>query len=146
MNGGSPDENSLQTSELEAQQPGSRTIGFTAGELWMVRRFVRWRAYDAGLEGSGLADAVLAVNELAANSIAHGGGSGTVSAWREDGAIVFEVVDYGRFARPPPRGRRPSPKQASGRGLWLADQLCDAVHIRSGEGRTAVRATMATPA
>ena len=34
---------------------------------------------------------------------------------------------------------RPPPTQEGGRGLWLANQLCDLVQIRSRPGRTTVR-------
>jgi hypothetical protein len=36
----------------------------------------------------------------------------------------------------------PSPDQRAGRGLWLANQLCDLVQIRSTEAGTVVRLHM----
>ena len=38
---------------------------------------------------------MLAVDELAANSIRHGGGRGVVRLWTEDGALVCDVRDRG---------------------------------------------------
>jgi hypothetical protein len=37
----------------------------------------------------------------------------------------------------------PEPGELDGRGLWLANQLCDLVQIRSGAGGTRVRLQMA---
>ena len=38
---------------------------------------------------------------------------------------------------------RPEVTQLGGRGLWLANQLCDLMQIRSGSGGTRVRLQMA---
>ena len=40
---------------------------------------------------------------------------------------------------------KPVPTQVGGRGLWLANQFCDLVQIRSGDDGTAVRLQMAIP-
>ena len=82
---------------------------------------------------------MLAVNELTANSIRYGGGSGRVLVWREDGAMLCEVEDSGRFSDPLVGRRRPEPNRITGRGLWLVNQLCDLVQIRSGPDRNVVR-------
>jgi hypothetical protein len=34
---------------------------------------------------------------------------------------------------------RPTPDAQSGRGVWIANQLCDLVQIRSGRSGTVVR-------
>ena len=47
------------------------------------------------------------------NHLRHGGGPGTLRIWREDGAVVCEVRDAG------------------GRGLWMVNQLCDLVQLRT---------------
>jgi hypothetical protein len=39
--------------------------------------------------------------------------------------------------------QRPLPEQVCGRGLWIANQLCDLVQIRSGDLGTQVRLRMA---
>jgi hypothetical protein len=38
----------------------------------------------------------------------------------------------------------PDPDPESGRGLWLVNQLCDLVQIRSGPSGTTIRVHMAT--
>ncbi|HEV3045808.1 MAG TPA: sensor histidine kinase [Solirubrobacteraceae bacterium] len=96
-------------------------------------------ALAAGLGEEQADDLVLAVDELAANSIRHGGGAGTLWRWREHGSLVCEVRDGGTIDAPLIGRRRPAADQTSGRGVWLVNQLCDLVQIRSGGGQTVVR-------
>jgi anti-sigma regulatory factor (Ser/Thr protein kinase) len=112
--------------------------------LARVRRIVEGAAQRAGLEDPHGTDLVLAANELAANSLVHGGGTGTLRVWREGDRIVVEVEDRGRIVEPLVSRIRPLPNQVGGRGLWLADQLCDLVQIRSGAWGTKVRLHMST--
>jgi anti-sigma regulatory factor (Ser/Thr protein kinase) len=104
-----------------------------------VRRQLR---ETAGLSRERTTDLVLAASELAANSVRHGGGSGASSFWREPGALVVEVADAGRIEEPLVGRVRPTPTQHGGRGLWMANQVCDLVRIRSGATGTAVRLHM----
>ncbi len=112
---------------------------FGAGDLAAVRGVVHQRATEAGVGKDRAADLVLAVTELATNSIRHGGGSGVLRTWQQPGALVLEVSDAGRVADPLAGRRAPAWSQEGGRGLWLTNQLCDVVQVRSGEGGTTVR-------
>jgi anti-sigma regulatory factor (Ser/Thr protein kinase) len=86
---------------------------------------------------------VIAASELAANSVAHGGG--TLRTWQDDGRLLVEFEDGGAIAKPLAGRLRPEPTQEGGRGLWLANQLCDLVQIRSRPGRTTVRLRASPP-
>jgi anti-sigma regulatory factor (Ser/Thr protein kinase) len=121
---------------------GSRTLAFGREELAQARGLVGGEARDAGMPEDRAADLVIAVGELAANSVLHGGGRGTLRAWCEADTLVVEVEDRGRIEEPLVGRLRPAPEQEAGRGLWMANQLCDLVQIRSGEERTAVRLRM----
>lgn len=89
------------------------------------------------------ADAVLVVNELAANSIKYGGGAGTLRLWREGPALLCEVRDGGVITDPLVGCRRPSVAPSGKAGLWIANQVCDLLQIRSARGRgTVVRARL----
>jgi len=71
-----------------------------------------------------------------------GGGGGTLRVWREPDAVVCEVRDRG-FIRDPLVGRMAPPiEQYGGRGLWIVNQLCDLVQIRSAPSGTVVRVHM----
>ena len=81
---------------------------------------------------------MLAVGELAANSIRHGGGRGILRVWRTDDALICEIRDRGRIADPLAGRVKPGLEQLDGRGLWIANAVCDLIQIRAG----AVRAHM----
>ena len=79
------------------------------------------------------------MTEVATNSIRHGGGGGTLRIWRQEDALVCEVTDPGHITDPLVGRRTPSPATEAGRGLWLANQLCDLFQVRSGPGGTTIR-------
>jgi anti-sigma regulatory factor (Ser/Thr protein kinase) len=109
------------------------------GELAQVRGYVADRADQTGVPGERAADLIVAVNELASNSIRHGGGEGTLAVWDEPDSLVCEVRDRGRIESALIGRQRPAPEELSGRGLWLVHELCDLVQIRSGEDGTVAR-------
>ena len=117
-------------------------LPFTFGGLGGVREFVTIRAQGAGLSVPRIADLVLAIDELATNTLRYAGGEGVVRAWREDDALVCEVADGGHIADPLAGRELPPPNQLRGRGLWLVNQLCDLVQLRSGPGHSTVRVRM----
>jgi anti-sigma regulatory factor (Ser/Thr protein kinase) len=125
--------------ELSPRPAGAEAFEFDRDKLADVRRRVKRAAERAGLPVSDAADLIIAASELAANSVAHGGGSGTLRTWRDDGRLLIEFEDGGSIEAPLAGRLRPEPTQEGGRGLWLANQLCDLVQIRSRPGRTTVR-------
>jgi anti-sigma regulatory factor (Ser/Thr protein kinase) len=114
-------------------------LPFTTSELASVRRLVRRQAEAAGLAEDPTDDLELAVDEVAANSLLHGGGRGVLRVWTEAGSLVCEVADEGVITDPLVGRRQPSLDRTGGRGLWLANQLCGLVQIRSGAAGTTVR-------
>jgi anti-sigma regulatory factor (Ser/Thr protein kinase) len=125
--------------ELPPRPDHVEAFPFDRSGLAEVRRRVERAAERAGMAAHEAADVVLAANELAANSICHGGGAGLLRIWREPGRLLVELEDEGTVAEPLVGRLRPSVTQESGRGLWLANQLCDLVQIRSGAQGTVVR-------
>lgn len=120
-----------------ASTPEAMAFGLT--ELGEVRHCVAATAEAAGMDALAVADLVTATSELAANSVMHGGGSGKLRLWHEEGRLLAEVEDRGRIEEPLVGRLRPDISQEGGRGLWLANQLCDLVQIRSGDRGTTVR-------
>lgn len=116
-----------------------REMDFTGGELALLRRFLtQWAAAELlAVEQS--EELVLAVNELATNSVRYGGGSGTLALWREENTLLCEVRDAGYIEDPLIGRHRPMPEDHSGRGIWLVHQLCDLVQIRSSPAGTTIR-------
>jgi anti-sigma regulatory factor (Ser/Thr protein kinase) len=128
--------------------PVPRELDFTIDDLGRVRALVSAAAAMTPLDGERSADLVLAVNELVTNSICHGGGHGTLRVWCADRSLLCEVSDEGHIPAPAAElGRdRPDPDALSGRGLWLVDQLCDAVQISSSQkSGSSVRVEMRLP-
>jgi anti-sigma regulatory factor (Ser/Thr protein kinase) len=125
--------------ELPPPAATPETFHFDLRELSQVRRRVAAAAERAGMDPGGVADLVTATSELAANSVMHGGGAGTLRLWREHGVLLAEVEDRGWMDEPLVGRLRPGIAQEGGRGLWLANQLCDLVQIRSGAAGTVVR-------
>lgn len=122
----------------------SRTMVYAAGALASVRAAVSECATRCGLKGARLQELLVAVTEVASNSIRHGGGSGTLRTWGERDVLVCEFHDDGHIGDPLVGRSRPTPDQRGGRGMWLVHQLCDLVQIRSTpQDGTTVRLTMA---
>ena len=115
--------------------PEPRTVvhGLPFGEAMIdeVRRAVERHASRTGLRRRQREDLVLAVNELATNSVRHGGGYGRLRMWADEDRVVCEVRDGGAIEEPLAGRERPEPRQRSGYGLWLANQVCDLVQVRS---------------
>ena len=123
---------------LSAVPANAASMGFSRGQLSDLRRLVAGVCAGAGLDHERTLDVVAAANEVATNSIEHGGGSGTVLAWYDGQNVICEVRDRGRYAAPLADRERPRGTQSSS-GLWLANQLCDLVQIRTYETGTVVR-------
>jgi anti-sigma regulatory factor (Ser/Thr protein kinase) len=122
--------------------PAPRTtpsFGFGREELAGARRLIEREAGEAGLPAHRTTDLVTATSELTANSVLYGGGSGELRTWPENGEMIVEVSDRGRIDEPLVGRVKPPIHQLHGRGLWLANQLCDLVRIRSGAIGTTIR-------
>lgn len=124
--------------------PADRTVElpFGAGDLAMVRQFVTVAARRAGFARDRLHDLVLAVNELVANTLRHADGHGVVRMWAETETFFCEVTDRGHIADPLAGRALPSHTRESGRGLWIVNQLCDLVQVRSTKAGSIVRLHM----
>jgi len=103
------------------------------------------QAIDAGLPGDTVEAVVLAVNELAANTIEHTDGPGLLSTWTEARELVCQIDDTGHITDPL-AGRVPPPWDAEGgRGLLLIHELCDLVLLHSSPRGTTVRLHFTLP-
>jgi len=116
---------------------GASTLRFELTELVDVRRAVAYVGLEAELPPDRIVDLQSAVNELATNSVQHGGGSGTLRTWFDDDRVVCEVRDFGHVTDlmigrlRPPAGR--------GRGLVMVHYLADLVQRHTCATGTATR-------
>jgi anti-sigma regulatory factor (Ser/Thr protein kinase) len=106
-------------------------MAFDADSLADIRGLVAAFGARAGLSPRRVDDLVLAVSEVATNSVRHGGGSGSARIWVDGADFVCEISDRGVISDPLVDRRRPGEDPSTPRGLWTANQLCDLVQVRS---------------
>ncbi|MCV2487844.1 sensor histidine kinase [Geodermatophilus sp. YIM 151500] len=111
---------------------------FGPDDVAAVRHTVGQYARFCGLPDRQVEDLQVAAEELATNSIRHGGGRGSIAMWREPDAAVVEFTDRGQMTDPL-GGRRPPGPGAPATGLYLVNRLCDLVQVRSSAAGTTVR-------
>ena len=114
-------------------------------DLSQVRALVLEHAREAGLAEGRASDLVLAVSEVAANTLRHTGSSGTLAIWHNEDEIVCEIRDEGMITDPLAGQVRPAPDATGGHGLWLVYQVCDFVELNSDASGTTMRMHMALP-
>ena len=106
-----------------------------------ARDFAERAAADFGFDGAACYDVKLAMSEAVTNAIQHGSSSpeDPIRIWavEEGEALVFEVLDTGRFR--PSVARRGDPLPDSGRGLEFLRILMDEVDVRPGANGTLLR-------
>jgi anti-sigma regulatory factor (Ser/Thr protein kinase) len=121
--------------------PPDRRLGFDTWQLSAVRETVARAALAAGCDRDRVDDLVLAVNEVATNAVEHGSGDARLDVWTGPSSreLVCEVHDAGWLADPLPGLRAPHPSDPRGRGLWIARQLCDLLHVWTDGQGTHVR-------
>lgn len=125
---------------LPAPPGNAVALRFALAQLPGVRSLVAGHASEAGMAPARASDLVLAVNELATNAIRHAGGRGVLRVWRAGGEVICQVEDSGWIEDPLAGRRIPGLDQENGFGLWLVNQLCELVEVRTGPAGTAVRA------
>ena len=108
-------------------------------DLAAARTTIREETARAKLPAEDAEAVVLAVHEAALNALNHGGGTCHLCVWRTAARLVCEVRSVHRLRDPMAGHRLALLDDDHGRGLWLANQLCDLVEIRSGRWGTAVR-------
>ncbi|MDD7942050.1 ATP-binding protein [Actinomycetospora lutea] len=123
----------------ELGPPDHVTTFAGAGALRGVRRETHRRGEEAGLDDEQIDGLVLAVGELTSNSIEHGPGHGTLSWWTRPGRLVAQISDPGLMTTTTPGLRCPETRSVRGRGVWLARQLTDVLHLWTGAAGTHVR-------
>lgn len=114
-------------------------VNFDMAMVGEIRSVVSRTALARGVSTRRTFDLTTAVNEAVTNSIVHGGGFGTLRVWSETDRVICEVSDRGRIDDPLIGRRRPPQRGEGNRGVWMMNQLCDLVQVRSGVNGTVVR-------
>jgi anti-sigma regulatory factor (Ser/Thr protein kinase) len=124
--------------------PPHTRLPFSAWQLHEVRTTVEQALSGHGYERDRIEDIVLAVNELATNAVEHGTPEAQLSLWTGPQGLLCEIDDGGTLRDPLPGLQAPHPADPRGRGVWIARQLCDSLHVWTDGRGTHVR-VHATP-
>ena len=84
-------------------------------------------------------DVVLAVNEITTNAVEHGPGDAEVCLWSTPTGSSSRCTTEGVLSNPLPGLIAPHPAEPRGRGVWIARQLCDSLHVWADAAGTHVR-------
>jgi hypothetical protein len=123
-----------------AEPPADATALAFDGDLRALRRFISDRAAEYGVEGDRAEMLVLAVSEVGAYLKRQPPGSASVRTWEQPGAVVCDFRQPGGSIRDPFLGMRPAELEpGDGDGLWLTNQICDWMEIRSGDDGCAIQ-------
>ncbi|HEU5112928.1 MAG TPA: anti-sigma factor RsbA family regulatory protein [Acidimicrobiia bacterium] len=140
---GSRDNEGFQPADQEAPPaplgpaliPDEAFIPFDEQSLGRMRRQLAGEARICGVDETRIPDLLLAVNEIATNSILYAG-AGSLGVWQDSGRIICEVRDQG-FIDDDLVGRlRPAVTEEQGRGIWFAHQVADLLQFRSAPSGT----------
>jgi anti-sigma regulatory factor (Ser/Thr protein kinase) len=124
--------------------PPDLRMEFSAWQLHEVRTAVEQALAAADYGRERAEDVVLAVNEVATNAVEHGTPEARLSVWAGPDGLVCEIDDGGALRDPLPGLQAPHPAEPRGRGVWIARQVCDSLHVWADEHGTHVR-MRATP-
>jgi anti-sigma regulatory factor (Ser/Thr protein kinase) len=119
---------------------------FDSGSLHILRAEVLAQAGQAGLSDDRAGEVVLAVYELAANVVCHGGGKGRVRVWRLAGALHCQVDDGDLVASADSAASLDPFPERPGHGLWVARRVADQMRVLSGPHGTRVTLAFKLPA
>ena len=135
--GGRAHVDTMFAAELSELTGRSRTAHFTEADVGRLRAYLKLEFYVAGLAVDKAADLSEVVHRLAASSLRRGSSGGTVRIWDQADAMVCEVADD-TVVDDLLTGRR-VPFEEDHDALWVANQLCDLVQLRSTLDGTSVR-------
>jgi anti-sigma regulatory factor (Ser/Thr protein kinase) len=125
---------------LPAPPATAEALGYAA-TIQPVRHLVASHARQAGLTAERAADLVLAASEIAGNTLRHTGAGGTAHVWHTGGEMLCQIQDQG-WITDPLAGRIRRPPDERGHGLWVVNQVCDLVELRTGRDGTTIRMHM----
>jgi anti-sigma regulatory factor (Ser/Thr protein kinase) len=121
--------------------PPDVELEFGTWQLHEVRNTVEDALIAANCPRERAEDVVLAVNEVATNAVEHGEAGAVLMVWlgEDSREVIFEVHDSGSLADPLPGLQAPHSSNPRGRGIWIARQLCDSLHVWADDSGTHVR-------
>ncbi|GAA4184038.1 hypothetical protein GCM10022252_12300 [Streptosporangium oxazolinicum] len=114
-------------------------LAFCLPDLPDVRDFAATQAVRSGMSQEGLADFLVALNEVATNAVTHGHttAKAVLRMWTVGRTLVVEIHDEGRWDPGPAPGETPpGPHATSGMGLWVARMVSSDITFETGASGT----------
>lgn len=119
-------ENPLPAPPADAQALAYET------SLRPVRELVASHGAELRMAEERITNMVIAAGEITANTLRHTSAGGTFWVWHTGEEIICQARDQGWIADPL-AGRWRRPPEGSGHGLWVVNQVCDLVEIRTSQ-------------
>jgi anti-sigma regulatory factor (Ser/Thr protein kinase) len=116
---------------LPAPPADAQTLGYETS-LRPARDLVASHGAALGMAADRVANLVLAAGEITANTLRHTSAGGRLWVWHTGEEIICQVQDQGWITDPLAGRQRRSPED-SGHGLWVVNQVCDLVEIRTSQ-------------
>ena len=133
-------------SEAGGGAPPLLDLAFDSGALYILRAEVLALAGQAGLSDDRAGDVVLAVHELAANVVCHGGGKGRLRVWQLARALHCQVDDGDLISSADPAALLDPFPELPGHGLWVVRRVANQMQTLSGPRGTRVTLIFELPA
>lgn len=111
-----------------------------SADLRPARSFAVDYAGWMGLSQESIEDLQLVATELATNSLMYTGGACRLAFWQDDGHLVCEARDTGRFDDPLVGRLDPGPCGPASRGLYLVNAISDLVRTHTTRTGTTIQA------
>lgn len=116
---------------LPAPPADAQTLYYETS-LRQVRDLVTSHSAALGMAADQITNLVIAAGEITANTLRHTSAGGRFWIWHTGQEIICQVQDQGWIADPLAGRQRRSPED-SGHGLWVVNQVCDLVEIRTSQ-------------
>jgi anti-sigma regulatory factor (Ser/Thr protein kinase) len=127
--------------QMRGARPPAMTVRSAHG-LSAARHLIAAAAVSAGLDEARARKLELAASEALTNALKYAGGLADIYVSHDAGAFTVHLSDRGAGFDRISTAETPEPGSVGGRGLWIIQQLCDQVDIRSTAEGTTIILTM----
>lgn len=135
--GGRAHVESIFTAELTELKLQPTVAVFTKNNVTRIGAYAKLEFHVSGLASKEASDLAEVIQRLASSSIQRGATLGTIRIFSQPDDLICDVVDD-TVVIDPLIGRR-APRKGEDDSLWIANQACDLVQVRSSSAGTTVR-------
>jgi anti-sigma regulatory factor (Ser/Thr protein kinase) len=122
----------VECEDLLPAPPADAQVLAYETSLRPVRELVASQGAALEMADERITNMVIAAGEITANTLRHTAAGGTFWVWHTGEEIICQVRDQG-WISDPLAGRWRRPPDGPGHGLWVVNQVCDLVEIRTSQ-------------